>query len=244
MKSSGFCVTQHGGIDPSSESARLVGQHASAYRFAERDVSGKTVLEIGHGDGYGSYRLAQSALKVTAVDLFEENVIAARKYSRANLQFLQCDATQLSFEDNSFDRICSFQVIEHIPRERLGRYAEEIRRVLRPAGRAYISTLNLKKNQKAGRSYQKSPHHDLEFTPDEFKKFFHAHFERPRILGLYPRGPLRWAELMKKSGIFKGLPGKFDPVRRYYGSITERDFMWVEKLYLEDCIDLMAVLEK
>ncbi len=239
-----FEVTEHGGIDPKAESPRFVAKHLSAYEFVRRRPVGN-VLEIGFGDGYGSNFLAQSASAVTGIDLFEANVTAASmKYRSAHLKFLRMDATELKFQDSFFDQVVSFQVIEHIPQALLGRYLEEIRRVLRPGGTAYLSTLNLKKNLKDGKSYEKSPHHDKEFLPEEFRAILAEHFVDVTLWGLYPT--LRHAvyERLKKSGVFRGLPERLDPVGRFYARITTRDFRWAPAAKLDDAIDLMGVCRK
>ncbi|MCA9396998.1 MAG: class I SAM-dependent methyltransferase [Candidatus Omnitrophica bacterium] len=245
MTESLFKVVEHGGIDPSQESAKMVAKHLSAYEFTSAYAQGKKALEIGHGDGYGSSRMAKIAAHVTAIDLFEQNVETANKrYSDANLSFLAMNATELEFADETFDLVFSFQVIEHIPRQQLGKYASEIKRVLKTGGVGCISTLNLKKNMKPGQDYDKSPHHDKEFTPDEYIEFFKGHFEDVEMYGLYPSSKLAFFERLKKSGIFKMLPTVVNPVDKYYSAISVSDFAWISKSNLDDCIDLMAVIRK
>jgi len=241
MEHSEFQVTQHKGINPEKESAKLVAQHSIAYSFIQKLAEGKNVLEIGHGDGYGSMCIAQTARQVTAVDLFEENVVAAsQKYARPNLKFMQMNATDLKFEDGQFDLVHSFQVIEHIPRDLLSQYVTEIKRVMKDGGSACISTLNLKRNQKPGVPYDKSPHHDKEFTPEEFKAFLSPFFGKTTVYGLYPKAKLRLAERIKKWGIFKFLPESYDPIHQYYQRLSVSDLKWVAKENLDLCIDLMA----
>ncbi len=240
-----FKVTEHQGIIPTEESAKIVAQHAAAYALAELSIHDKVVLEIGHGDGYGSARLAQLAKHVTAIDLFEENSKrAALKYPKDNLVFKAMNACELEFVDQSMDVVCSFQVIEHIPEMQLPVYAQEIKRVLKPGGIAFISTLNLKKNKKPGIFYNKSPHHDKEFEPQEYRDFFANHFDDFKLMGLYPSTSMRIAEQLKKSGVFKWIPKALNPIHKYYANISEHNFKWLEQSQLDQCIDLMAVLRK
>ncbi|MFT5208143.1 MAG: 2-polyprenyl-3-methyl-5-hydroxy-6-metoxy-1,4-benzoquinol methylase [Candidatus Omnitrophota bacterium] len=243
--SEAFKVTEHQGIVPSEESAKIVAQHAAAYALAEPSIKDKVVLEIGHGDGYGSARLARLAKHVTAIDLFEENSKkAALKYAKANLVFKAMNACELEFDDQSIDIVCSFQVIEHIPEKQLPAYAQEIKRVLKPGGIAFISTLNLKNNKKPGIFYNKSPHHDKEFEPQEYKEFFANYFDDFKLMGLYPNTSMRVAERLKKSGVFKWIPEVMNPIQKYYANISEHNFQWLEQSQLDQCIDLMAVLKK
>ena len=230
-----FRITEHGGIDPLTESPRFVAKHLAAYDFALPLAKGR-VLEIGCGDGYGASRLAARA-QVVAIDLFEGNVrAAAGRYRAEGLEFRRMDATELDFPAGSFDLVVSFQVIEHIPEGLLPRYLGQIRRVLKPEGRACLTTLNVKKNRKPGRPYEKSPHHDKEFTPEEFGSILGRHFGGVELYGLYPTVRHALAERLKKSGLFS--------MKRFYAGITTRDFRWRRGRNLDGCIDLMGVCWK
>lgn len=237
-----FEVSEHGGIDPEQESPRFVAKHLSAYYFARQFTQGAKVLEVGFGDGYGSSFLASTAGEVKAIDLFEKNVhAAALKYPKPNLEFVQMNATELRWADHYFDLIVSFQVIEHIPQALLPLFVNELKRVTRPGGVICLSTLNLKKNQKPGKPYQKSPHHDKEFTPQEFEDYLKPFFKKLEIHGLYPASKHAFFERLKKTGISSFLPGDLDPVKNFYKKIGVQDFQWLKKSTIDDSIDLMAV---
>lgn len=236
-----FQVVEHGGIDPRGESPRFFAKHFSAYHFASQ-FSGRDVLEIGFGDGYGSNFLADHGRNVVGIDLFETNVReASARYPRENLKFHTMPATAMRFPDRSFDLVVSFQVIEHIPQAQLGTYVREIRRVTRPGGTICLTTLNLKKNMKPGQLYDKSPHHDKEFTPDEFSAFLKPFFHKIEFYGLYPTPKHAFMERLKKSGLCRSLPASLDPVGKYFASIGVEDFIWRRRNNLDDSIDLMAV---
>lgn len=236
-----FEVTEHGGIDPEAESPRLVAKHLAAYHFAGRFARGD-VLEIGSGDGYGASLLADGAHEVTGIDLFDANVSkASLKYPKPNLKFLQMSGTDLQFAKHSFDTVVSFQVIEHIPEPLLPQFIGEMKKILRPGGKICLSTLNLEKNRKPGQPYDKSPHHDKEFAPVEFGHFLKGFFEKVEVYGLYPTVKHACFEKLKKTGIFKFLPAPVNPVDLFYQRITVKDFKWVLKPDLKDCIDMLAV---
>ena len=123
--------------------------------FAERDgvgafyrffpdlpdaLVGKAVLDFGCGYGGKAVEFARSARFVAAVEPFENMIRAARDYAEheaaANVEFRVCEQDRIPYDDESFDLVLSHDVIEHVddPETSL----REIRRVLRPGGRAYI----------------------------------------------------------------------------------------------------------
>ena len=53
-------------------------EHLHRYLLAKQAVVGKTVLDIASGEGYGSAMLAESARRVTGVDISQEAVSHAQ----------------------------------------------------------------------------------------------------------------------------------------------------------------------
>lgn len=97
------------------------------------------VLDVGCGNGRISEQLAELGDTVVGVELdrrrlenFQDRGIPK------NQEILQADATRLPFPENYFDLVSSYTVFEHIPKELTHDYLTEMRRVLRPGGRAYI----------------------------------------------------------------------------------------------------------
>jgi ubiquinone/menaquinone biosynthesis C-methylase UbiE len=100
------------------------------------DCHFQTILEVGGGQG-GLTALLYPQAKITNLDLDPQYVQAACN-RQSNVQFICGDATQLPFADASFDAVTMFDVLEHIPDDRLA--IAEALRVLKPDGFLLIST--------------------------------------------------------------------------------------------------------
>jgi SAM-dependent methyltransferase len=213
------------GITLHEYDAPFVAKHLSAYVFARPHAKGKRVLEIGFGSGYGSAYLAEVAEEVIGIDTAPGNIPrAAAAYPRANLEFRYMDATRLAFADESFDLVCSFQVIEHIPEPLLIAYLAEAFRVLRPTGLFCVSTLNLAQAMKPGQPYEKLVIHEKEFTAPELGALLQRVFPVVEMYGLHLTWRHRCYQRLKKWGLSRLGPASLNPVARFYAQISPKDF--------------------
>lgn len=135
-----------------------------AYEFAVPYITGKTVLDVGCGNAYGTALMAKSAGEITGLDYDAGTVSdnAARYSAIKNLHFKQGVVPPLSFADGSFDVITAFQFIEHISERKA--FLKECLRVLKPGGRLLVTTPNVKK------SLARNPFHVHEYTFEEMRK--------------------------------------------------------------------------
>ncbi len=100
-----------------------------------------TLLDLGCDDGELTHRFAEAAeaTDVIGVEVVEERAALARQRGvDARVASLN---EPLPFADESIDVVVSNQVIEHL--SDTDAFVSEIRRVLRPQGRAIVSTENL-----------------------------------------------------------------------------------------------------
>jgi len=156
----------------------------AAYRFAERFVINKKVLEIGHGAGYGADYASNFVYSLVAIDRSKINSsYCQRKYPKGNLIFITADATKLPFKDNQFGVAISFQVIEHIEPKFVLTYLTEIKRILKADGTFICSTPNKKLRLLP---FQKpwNPEHKKEYNRKEFKNLLNKVFEDVEVYGL------------------------------------------------------------
>ena len=129
-----------------------------AYVEAAKLVSGR-VLEIGTGTGYGIDIIAPCATEFVTLDKYRSERVASVP---ANVRFVEATVPPLPFEDESFDCVVSFQVIEHIKRDK--EFVREVMRILRPGGKFVVSTPN------KPMSLTRNPWHVREYTPEELRR--------------------------------------------------------------------------
>lgn len=146
-----------------------------AYLKAAELVHGR-VLEIGTGDGYGVGIIADKATEFITLDkhpqksfIQKENVrFICRKFPQKNNPI---------FPSGSFDFVITFQVIEHIKKDRL--FIQEIKRILKAEGKLIITTPN------ALMSLTRNPWHVREYTPDRFDSLLSCYFNSIERYGVF-----------------------------------------------------------
>jgi malonyl-CoA O-methyltransferase len=111
-------------------------------RSAVGDVRGLAVLDLGCGTGRHSLWLAATGASVTAVDFSEGMLAEARKKPEADAVrwFVHDLLRPLPFANGTFDLVISGLVLEHL--QELTGFFAEARRVLKPGGRAVMSTMH------------------------------------------------------------------------------------------------------
>ena len=146
-----------------------------AYVIAEDYVQGH-VLEIGCGEGRGVDLLIRRAESFTAIDKIQE-VVDKLQQKFPSGKFIAGNIPPLSaLKNESYDRIFSFQVIEHIKNDKL--FLQEIHRVLKPGGMALLTTPNRKM------SLSRNPWHVREYLPNELKALAQQIFKKAEVKGI------------------------------------------------------------
>lgn len=119
---------------------RAIGEYDQTLDYTDYyDVAGKEVLDYGCGDGDAALQaLEDGATRVTGFDISnaeiaEANQRAAELGVSDRATFKVADAHDLDLPDDAFDIIAGVSILHHLEVEPALR---EIRRVLRPGGRA------------------------------------------------------------------------------------------------------------
>jgi len=184
-------------IDPA-----LAYEHLHRYLYASQFVSGKTVLDLASGEGYGSNLLAETAEKVVAIDIDSTTIDHARgRYLRPNLKFMVGTITEVPVQESAcFDVVVCFEAIEHI--EDHDKFLSEVCRLLKPDGVLLVSTPNKKVYDESIQEENKFHVKELEF--DEFQTLLEARFKWVRFLGqrVYAQSNL-WPIYASNAGKFK-----------------------------------------
>lgn len=146
-----------------------------AYVVAEQYMEGD-VLEVGCGEGRGFDVLIPKARRFTAVDKIKPVIDRLqRKYPSARLVSMNIPPLT-GLANDSYDRVVSFQVIEHIQDDAL--FLQEIHRVLKPGGLALITTPNRRM------SLSRNPWHIREYLPEELNALAQRFFSAVEMKGI------------------------------------------------------------
>ena len=146
----------------------------SAYYHAQPYIKGN-LLELGCGEGRGVELLAPKAASYLGIDKIKP-IIDSLKARFPDYKFLDGTFPPFPFEDNQFDTIVTFQVIEHIKED--DEFIREIHRVLKPGGTALVTTPNIKM------TLSRNPWHIREYTADQLTKLCEKHFSNVEMKGI------------------------------------------------------------
>ena len=125
---------------PWAPDVQVVYEHLHRYLWAAEIITGRRVLDVGSGEGFGAAILADRASEVVGIDIDHRTVEHSQlNYERRGLSFMIGSASDLSrFESGSFGAVVAFEIIEHVAEQE--QVLAEIARVLRDDGVLVMST--------------------------------------------------------------------------------------------------------
>ena len=111
------------------------------YIIETLNLNGKTILELGCGAATMTKKIAQNGFDRTIIACevdetqYKKNLLNPIE----NVEYMFCGAENIKLEDKSVDFVFMFKSFHHVPKELMSKALNEIKRVLKPNGLAYIS---------------------------------------------------------------------------------------------------------
>jgi SAM-dependent methyltransferase len=172
-------------------------RHEAAYAFAAPVVAGRTVVEVGCGEGYGTALLARGARRVLGLD-YDALTVRHARAAYPGVHFVRANLAALPVPTGSTDVVTTLQVIEHVWDH--GQFVRECLRILRPDGTLLVTTPN-RLTFSPGLEKPVNPFHTHEFTAAELTALLTRNgFVVSSVLGLHAGDRLR--EMDERYGSF------------------------------------------
>ena len=141
------------------------------------DVKGKTVLDVGCGDGALTYRIAKKGAEVIGLDNSKEGIELAKEIfnkKKISANFILASAYNMPVKNDSIDCAVLSDVIEHVREPE--KVLKEIKRVLKNNGKVVIST-----PYRFGEILW-DKYHVREYCPSELKASLESDFKNIEII--------------------------------------------------------------
>ena len=120
--------------------------HKTALRILPSLPAGTIVLDIGSGRGIWAVKLIEQGYRVIGVDYVKSIVDKLnqdiKEYANAEkIRFIQAEATDLPFIDNSIELATEIGLMQHFDHDHQLKYVAELQRIIKPGG--YVLSVNL-----------------------------------------------------------------------------------------------------
>ena len=157
----------------------IVYEHLHRYRFALDAVTGRVVLDLGSGEGYGAGMLGTTAESVLGIDNDPSSVTHSRAhYGSATVTFAEGSAVELASRlPNEFGVVVCFEVLEHV--EEHEQVVAGIRHVLKEDGLLLLSTPDREPYNAVIAA--PNPFHVREVSSAELQELLSRHFRYVRV---------------------------------------------------------------
>jgi 2-polyprenyl-3-methyl-5-hydroxy-6-metoxy-1,4-benzoquinol methylase len=159
------------------------GEHLHRYQEAAMLLpkGNLKILDIASGSGFGSNFLAQLGYTVIGGDISSDAIQDCQRkfHGQQNLSFEIVDGTNLSYPNETFDAIISFETIEHTAAYQ--KMLNEFKRVLKKDALLILSTPNFLINSPKG--IVTNPYHTQEWVYEDLLKLLSNTFSSVKLSG-------------------------------------------------------------
>lgn len=165
--------------EANNQKIKVGDQPSFYYRLATKYLSkSDKLLDIACGNGHGVLYLSKYVRHVNGADISSEVILKAKEKYKGiyNIQMHVEDVTNMTFKDNIFDVVTSFETIEHVNPEL---YLREIQRVLKSKGRFILST-----PQNCLGHIPINIEHDHEYSLEQIRNITSKYFKIQKIIGI------------------------------------------------------------
>ena len=155
------------------------------YKFAAKMLSSDdTLLDLGCGNGFGSYFFSRFCREVTGMDLYSQIPDASSRFKDKNVNFITGDilSPPAIIADKSFSAISMIDVIEHFYRDDGEKIIKTYINNLSQNGMMIIGTPSKYSSEYRSESGKKEHFH--EYTPEELKEMCDRYFGRTILFSM------------------------------------------------------------
>jgi SAM-dependent methyltransferase len=201
-------------------------EHLARYKLVTGYVNRESVLlDVGCGNGYGTFFLSSYVKKAVGIDISAETIAQASKiYKRPNLSFHVINREKNWSHAEEFDTAICFEVFEHVSNPE--NLLSNIKKFLRDEGQLIIST----PNRDVFGEKIKTPFHVREYSLDEFIDFLSRYFVIKEVLGQRNKKP--WVK--KWNFWISGKAMRFPFILKFYNwYISKKQRKYLEPGYFE-----------
>lgn len=155
-------------------------KHIYRYKFASMFIEGGISLDCACGSGYGSKIIADKADYVWSIDKSNKAIDFAKKNNYSdNIQYVNKELQNLTFEKEYFDNIISLETLEHISKEDMIDFLNNVHRWLKINGCFIGSSPMLR--YKDNKPNITNPYHINELPKNELLSIIESCFKKFKI---------------------------------------------------------------
>ncbi|MGL4373711.1 MAG: class I SAM-dependent methyltransferase [Turicibacter sp.] len=174
--------------------------------FCNESVLEKQILDCGAGGDFPPLSLFyESGYDTYGVEFDQRQKTKALRYAKSKEQDLkieQGDMRHLTFKDNYFSFVYSYNSIFHMTKDDVAKSMEELKRVLKPEGLLFVNFLSTE-DFRCGIGKAVGSHHEYEQDENEMQ-LIHSYFETNEADSYFDEMDIIYKETRVVERIYEG----------------------------------------